>query len=139
MKILHRYILREFLRTLGLCLAGFVFLFLVFDFMDRIDNILGEDVSVLTVLQYFMYKIPLTLMLMLPVAGLVSTLLTFGLLSRNSEITAMRGAGVRVLWLAKPVLFSGILISLASLLLNQTLVPFAQQRVKEIYNLDIIQ
>ena len=139
MTILHRYITGQFLRTFGLCLAGFVFLFLVFDFMDRIDNILTEDVSVFTVLQYFLYKIPLTLTLMLPVACLVSTLLTFGLLSKNSEITAMRGAGVRVLWLAKPVLIAGGVISLLALLMNETLVPFSQQRVKEIYNIDIKQ
>ena len=139
MKILHRYILGQFLRTFALCLTGLLFLFLVFDFMDRIDNILAEDVTVLIVLQYFLYKIPMTLTLMLPVAALVSTLLTFGILSKNSEITAMRAAGVRVLWLAKPVLLCGATVSLCALLMNETLVPFAQQRVKEIYNIDIKQ
>lgn len=139
MKLLHRYILGQFLRTFGLCLAGFVFLFLVFDFMDRIDNIMGEDVSVWTVLQYFLFKIPQTLTLMLPIAGLVSTLLTFGILAKNSEITAMRSAGIRVLWLAKPVLIAGAVISLMCLLLNETLVPYSLQRVREIYNIDIKQ
>lgn len=139
MNILHRYILNQFLRTFALCLAGLVFLFLIFDFMDRIDNILGEDISVFTVLSYFLYKIPMTLTLMLPVAGLTSTLLTFGLLSKNSEITAMRSAGIRVFWLAKPVLITGLVLSLVGLLLNETLVPYSQQRSKDIYNIDIKQ
>ncbi len=139
MKILHRYILIQFLKTFFLCLAGFVFLFLIFDFMDRIDNILSEDVTVGIVLQYFLFKIPMTLNLMLPVAGLVSMLLTFGILSRNSEITAMRAAGIRVLWLAKPVLLTGAIISMFAFTLNETLVPFSQQRVREIYNIDIKQ
>lgn len=139
MKILHRYILSQFLRTLGLCLAGLLLLFLVFDFMDRIDNILSEDVSVWTVLQYFLFKIPFTLTLMLPVAGLASTLLVFGLLSKNSEITAMRSTGVKIIWLAKPVLIAGAALSLAALVLNETLVPYSQKRVKEIYNIDIRQ
>ena len=138
-KILHRYILSTFLKNFGICLLGFLFLFLVFDFMDRIDNVINENASAFTIALYFIYKIPMTVTLMLPIAMLVSTLLTFGILSKNSEITAMRSAGVKVTWLAKPVLISGLIVSLICLLLNETLVPISTQRVKEIYNIDIKQ
>lgn len=139
MTILHKYILNQFLRNFFLCLAGLLFLFLIFDFMDHVDNILVENVSVWIVVQYFLYKIPLTITLMLPIAMLVATLFTFGILAKNSEITAMRTAGVRVLWLARPVLITGIFASLVCLLINETLVPFSIRRVREIYNIDIKQ
>jgi lipopolysaccharide export system permease protein len=139
MKILHRYILGQLARNLLLSLVGFTFLFLVFDFFDRIDNIVAEDASFWTGVQYFVFKIPLTLTLMLPVAMLVSTMLTIGLLSKNSEITAMRASGVTVMWLARPVLAVGLGVSLLALLVNETLVPYATRRVKEIYNIDIRQ
>ena len=139
MKLLHRYILSSFLKNFFLCLLGFLFLFLIFDFMDRIDNVMNENASFITIALYFIYKIPLTMTLMLPVAMLVSTLLTFGVLSKNSEITAMRSAGVKVMWLARPILITGFVVSLLCLLLNETLVPVSTQRVKEIYNIDIKQ
>lgn len=139
MKILHRYILGQLLRNLALSLVGFTFLFLVFDFFDRIDNIVAENASFWTGLQYFIYKIPLTITLMLPVAMLVSTMLTIGLLSKNSEITAMRASGAAVMWLARPALVVGFGVSLLALIINETVVPYSTRRVKEIYNIDIRQ
>jgi len=96
MKILHRYILVQLVRNLVLSLVGFTLLFLIFDFFDRIDNIVAENASVWTSVQYFLFKVPLTVTLMLPVAML-------------------------------------------ALILNETLVPYATRRVKEIYNIDIRQ
>ena len=137
MKLLHRYVLWQLLRNIGLCLAVVVFLFVVFDFLDRIDNIMAESPSVWLVIQYFLYKIPLTVSLMLPVATMAAVLLTIGVLSKNSEITAMRASGVTVRWIATPVFVSAFFLSLAAMLLNETIVPYTQRRSREIYNIDI--
>lgn len=139
MKIIHRYIVGQLLRNLLISLIGFTFLFLVFDFFDRIDNIVAEDAAFWTSVRYFLYKIPLTITLMLPVAMLVSTMLTIGLLSKNSEFTAMRASGATVMWIARPVLALGFGVSLFALIVNETVVPYATRRVKEIYNIDIRQ
>ncbi|MBX7137304.1 MAG: LPS export ABC transporter permease LptG [Oligoflexia bacterium] len=139
MKKLQRYILGFALRNLLLSLMVFVLLFLVIDFFDHIDNLVIEDASLWSTVQYFLYKIPLTLTLMFPVAVLSATMMTFGTLSKNSEMTAMRAAGARLLWLAKPAILMGLCVSLLTLLLNETLVPYATRRVKEIYNIDIRQ
>lgn len=136
---LQRYILRQYLSYLIVSLLALNALFLIFDFFDRIDNILPEKPSVLLVLQYFFLKIPLMTNLMLPLACLSATLLTIGLLSRNSEITAMRASGVKLNFLAKPIIVTGLAFSLFSMLLSETVVPYATRRVKEIYNIDIKQ
>jgi len=139
MKILHRYILSQLLRNLLLSLMIFSLLFLVFDFFDRIDNIMREGAGLWTVISYFLYKVPLTISLMMPVAILVSVLFTVGILSKNSEITAMRASGLKIFWLARPILLTGILLSIATLIFNETLVPYSARRVREIYNIDIRQ
>ena len=139
MNILRRYLLSYFIRNVALCLMVLVMLFLVFDFFDRIDNIMAEDAGLWISVQYFLYKVPLTVTLMFPVALMVATLLTIGLLSKNSEITAMRASGITIWWLAKPLLATGLLASLLVILINETVVPFAQRRVREIYNIDIRQ
>ena len=118
-------------------LGTFAVLFLLVDFFDRIDNILPEKASAWLVIQYFIFKLPTIISLMLPVAMLVSVLLTFGVLSKNSEITAMRASGVTVFYLAKPALVFGFILSIACLLWNETVVPYSFRRTKEIYNIDI--
>ena len=137
MKILHRYLVSQYLRNLALCVCIATVLFMIIDFFDRIDNILAEQASLWMALQYFLFKIPLTIHHMLPVAVLVATLFTLAMLSKNSEITAMRASGLKILWLTRPLLVVGIIVSLVSLLLNETIVPYASRRVSEIYNIDI--
>lgn len=139
MKILHRYIFSLLAKNFAIGLATFVFLFLMVDFLDRIDNIMAEKASIWLMIQYFACKIPLIVTLMLPVALIFATLFTFGLLSKSSEITAMRASGATLLWLARPLLLFGLGLSLLSLVLNEVVVPASERRQKEIYNLKIRQ
>ena len=137
MSIIHRYILQNLLRNFGLCITLFAALFLVIDFFDRIDNMIAANASVWSAFLYFMYKLPLTLNLMVPLAFLVATLFTLGNFAKNSELTAMRAAGLSTFYLARPIYLAGIAISIFSLIFNETAVPVATRRVKEIYNIDI--
>lgn len=139
MKILHRYIFSLLLKNFGIGLSMFVFLFLMVDFLDRIDNILAERASVWMVIQYFAFKVPLIINLMLPVALIFATLFTFGILSKSSEITAMRASGLTLFWLARPLVLFGFGLSCVSLLLNEFVVPITERRQKELYNIDIRQ
>lgn len=137
MKIIHRYILRLTLQNFLGASGVFILLFLVFDFFDRIDNIIPEGASIWLILQYFLLKIPHITILTLPVTALVGTMLTIGVLSKNSEITAMRASGLPVVWIAKPLLISALLLSVGSILVSETVVPWANRRARDIYNIDI--
>jgi len=117
----------------------FTFLFLMVDFFDRIDNVLAEDASFGTIFQYFLYKLPMMVNLMLPVASMFATLFTFGLLSRSSEITAMRAGGVTIGWLSRPLIGFTLIIAIFSLLLGELVVPVTERRQRELYNIDIRQ
>lgn len=139
MKILHRYLLGQFARNFFLALTVLTFLFLIVDFFDRIDNISRVETTVATTVTYFVLKIPLMISLMFPLAMLAATLFTIGLLAKNSELTAMRATGVTVLWLGRPLFIFGLFVSIAALLLNEFVVPGAQRRVREIYNIDIMR
>jgi lipopolysaccharide export system permease protein len=137
MKILHRYILRNTLFNLTLSLFVFTMLFLVVDFIDRIDNLFSDGASFSLIVQYFLLKTPQMLTQVIPIAMLTATLFTIGLLSKNSELTAMRASGATVLWLIRPVLLVGLGMSFLTLIFSQTVVPYSVRRVKEIYNIDI--
>ncbi len=137
LSIIQRYILGNFLRNTGLSLAILVMLFLTFEFFDRIDNILADNGGLLQIVEYFAMKIPLNLTLMLPVAMMAGSLLTLGSLSKNSEITAMRASGMSIIFLLKPILLAGVIASLLTVVINESIVPSAQKRAREVYNLDI--
>ncbi len=134
---LQRYLLQNFLGVLTLCLLAATSLFLVFDIFERMRVFVREDASFLQAFSYIGLKIPLIVHLMTPVAVLVATLISIGRLSQSSEITAMRACGMSVFAIVKPLVAVGALISLAMLLLGETLVPWATERVEEIYNIDI--
>ena len=138
-KILHIYIWKNLIRNIFLSTVSLIILFLVFDFFDRIDNILPKDPDFLTVVQYFLFKIPQFFILTLPIAFVIATLFTYGLLSKNSEMTAMRASGLTISWLARPLFLTAFVFSLLNLICGELIVPESARRVKEIYNIDIQQ
>jgi lipopolysaccharide export system permease protein len=133
MKILHRYFLRLLVSNLLVATTTFILLFVLFDFFDRIDNILKEDVSASLIAEYFLLKIPQMITWVLPIGMLVATLLTIGMLSKNSEFTAMRASGAPVHWLVLPVIWVSLGLSLFSLIFGETVVPYTERRSREIY------
>ncbi|MCB0334905.1 MAG: LPS export ABC transporter permease LptG [Bdellovibrionales bacterium] len=139
MNLLQKYIGFECARNLLVCSFAFCLLFLTFDFFDRIDNVVTEHTSFLTIIQYFLLKIPTLFALTLPIAMLVSSMFTVAMLAKNSELTAMRAAGLKVTWIVRPIFLIALIASLVSIVVNETLVPYSQRRVKEIYNIDIKQ
>ena len=135
--LIHRYILERFLTVLAISLFVSVTLFIVFELLDRLSLFLREGATIWQIVQYFFFKIPLVTQLMLPVSAMVATLISVGRLSQLSEITAMRAGGMSVIYLVKPLLAVGIVLSGFSYLLSETIVPAATKKLDEVYHLDI--
>ena len=93
MNILFRYMLREYVKIFGMCFAGLMTIYLVIDFFEKVRRFLRYDAHALDVLAYFVLKMPAISYQIAPLAVLMATLLTIGLLSRSHEITAMRSCG----------------------------------------------
>jgi len=135
--IIQRYVLRSFLAAFFTCLFIALALFMTVDILDRGKILVRENSTVIQALQYFLYKIPLILHLMTPVAILISTLISVGRLSQLSEVTAMRACGLSVFNLMRPLLLIGFIISVSMFFLGETLVPWSMQQVEQVYNMDI--
>jgi hypothetical protein len=135
--ILGRYVVGEFVRILALCVASFVALYLVVDFFDRFDDFLKYEAKAGAVVRYFLFKIPLILTQVTPVAVLASMLLALGGLSRHNEITAMQACGVSLVQLTGPLLGTCAAISLLSLVWSEAVVPHFNRRVRAINTVEI--
>lgn len=114
MPILFRYLLREYGKIFTMCFSGLMTIYLVIDFFEKVRRFLRYDADWIDVLTYFLLKIPAISFQIAPLAVLMATLLTFGLLSRGHEITAMRSCGISLLWITSPfiVFASGITLVL---------------------------
>ncbi len=136
MTILTRYILRSVTQVFLTCLAGLMTVYLVVDFFEQIRRFMRHDAAGSDVFWYFLFKIPGIVFQLAPVAVLMATLLSLGLLLRHNEITAMRGSGVSLFRLAVPYLGFAGLVSLGLLLLSAVVVPLATARaefIKEVH------
>lgn len=135
--VLSRYVLGEFLRLFGICMMGFLLVYVLVDFFDRLDVFLKYRASLGAVLRYFLFKIPLIVTQLVPVATLGAVLLSLGNLARHNEITALRACGVSSLQTATPLLVTGVLLGGVTLLWSEVVVPYCADRSRQIEMIEI--
>ncbi len=123
MRLLDRYVLRNFLQVYFYCIAGFLSIWLIFDVSDNISTFIDEHVGLLLVFRYYATQIPQVLIILLPVALLLSLLFALGRMSRANEIVSMLTAGVSLPRVLMPLIGMGMLTVAASMALNYSLAP----------------
>lgn len=137
MSILTRYIAAFWLRMLFLCQGSFIAIYLVLDMMEKIPRFLRAGGELQSIASFFFWKLPEMIGQTAGFSILMATLLTLGLLSRNSEITAMRSCGVSLFRIATPMLALGFLASLLLLANAELVLPESSQRMDRIERVDI--
>ncbi|MBN3038591.1 MAG: LptF/LptG family permease [Candidatus Omnitrophica bacterium] len=136
MKIIDRYITREFLIPFFYCLAIFISLYIVIDLVSRLEDILKNHVEIPILLQYYLAFLPIIFVRTAPIAVLLSTLYVLGNLSKYNEVTALKASGLNIWRLALPFFYLGLIISIVTLAINDKLLPQANMvstTVKEEY------
>ena len=132
MKILDRYIIREFFKLFSLTMLTFTLLYLVVDFFSRIRMFLSNNATTYQIATHFGFGIPQIISHTMPVSVLLASLLTFSLLSKNSEIVALKSSGISLYRASLPLLVSALLISAFSFVFNEVITPYANQKAKYI-------
>jgi lipopolysaccharide export system permease protein len=126
MRILDRYVIRNFVQVYFYCIAGFISIWLIFDVSDNISTFIDEHVGLLLVVRYYATQIPQVLIILLPVSLLLSLLFSLGRMSRANEIVSMLTAGVSLPRVLRPLIGMGLLTVAASMALNYSLAPHAE-------------
>jgi LPS export ABC transporter permease LptG len=126
MRLLDRYVLRNFLQAYVYCIAGFISIWFIFDISDNISTFLDERISRSLIAKYYLLQAPQILVVLLPVALLLSLLFCLGRMSRANEVVSMLTAGVSLPRLVAPLLFVALITTAASTVLNYSLAPHAE-------------
>jgi len=132
MKTLNRYLIRTYLSATTTCLAAFISIYLVVDFLERFRKFSRADAHASDIFLYFLCKIPEIIFQIAPMAVLMGTILAIGTLAKNSEITAMRSSGVSLFQLGRPFLATAAGISLLLLFMQEFITPIANEKMNYI-------
>lgn len=138
MKILDRYITKEFINPFVFSIAAFTAIFLGTRTLFQIAQYVTKNgASFQAALKLFIYSLPGVIVLTFPLAMLLASLLLFGRLSAASELTAMRSGGISFFRIALPVFVIAFLVSLFATALNELLVPPANAAYSYTVRFDI--
>ncbi|MCL2659629.1 MAG: LPS export ABC transporter permease LptG [Acidobacteriaceae bacterium] len=126
--LLDEYVIREYISNFVQVLLIFSTLFLIFTFFELMGDIIRNGIKFVTVADYLFNLIPFILYNVTPLCALVAVLLTFGTLSRTSEITAMKATGVSLYRIVTPVLLATLVISVGLFVFDEFYLPAANRR-----------
>jgi len=132
MKILNRYLIRTYLAATATCLAAFISIYIVVDFLERYRKFSRAEAPASDIFLYFLCKTPEIIFQTAPMAVLMGTILAIGALAKNSEITAMRSSGVSLVQLGRPFLATAAGISLLLLFMQEFITPVANEKMNYI-------
>lgn len=131
MGIIDRYIAKQVIGTTLFAVAVLCGVFLLGTVFKEVRPLfLGQNPSITLIAKFIFNVIPFSLMFTIPWGFLVAVLLTFGRLSSDNELTAMRMSGRSLVRVALPVLIIGLILSGVSLLLNVDTVPRSKSNLK---------
>jgi len=109
-RLLDIYVARQYLAVFGVAFGGLVGIFYISTFIDLADKLFGGMTTTRMLLQYFYFQTPQYVYYIIPLSALVASLVTVGVLTKNSELIVMRACGISLYRSSAPlVIFAGLL------------------------------
>ncbi len=132
MKILDRYLIREYLKLFFLLLFSIISIYLIIDFFGKIRMFISNNATLTQMAAHFFYMIPMVVSQTTPAVILLATLMTFGTLSKHNEIVAVKANGISLYRLSLPLVFICLAVSVILFLFSEIITPRAFQRAEYI-------
>lgn len=133
-KVLDLYISRGFWGYFFWSLVTCGTLFVLFTLFDLLDDIIRNKIPASAVLDYFTFFTPQILMLVVPISVLLGVLINFGILEKNSEITAIKAGGWSLYRIAVPVFLMASGLCVGLFFLQDYILPYANVVQDDLHN-----
>ena len=123
MKTLNKYLFNQSLIPFVLS-VGVITTVLFLQFLIRaVDRFLGKGLDALTIFEYLYLNLAWIIALSVPMSLLISSVMTFGRMAQQNEITALKSAGVNLYNIIKPALWFGTFVAIGLCLFNNFILP----------------
>ncbi|MBI4164987.1 MAG: LPS export ABC transporter permease LptF [Acidobacteria bacterium] len=133
-QIIDLYVVRTWAFYLLLLLITFCGVYVIFDFFQLLSDIVRNRIPAIMVIDYYRFLLPQIVYLMLPLAILVATLVSFGLLTKSNQVTALLSAGVSIYRAALPILIASAGLSAVMYIMGDYTLPESNQRQDALRN-----
>jgi len=123
MKILDRYLIRGFLFTFFLSIAGVCLLVIFVDLVGNLGKFIDKSVEGKIIVRYYLAYIPFIISQALPMAMLFGGMFSLSQKARNNELVVMKTTGISVTRIISPLMLVSLLLSVGAFEFNETIVP----------------
>ena len=138
--ILDRFILGQVLAPFLFGIMSFTVILVAGSLLFKIaDLVIQRGVSLGVVTRLFLYSLPGVIMMTIPMSSLLATLLGFGSMSANSELVALKSSGLSFARIIRPVIIASLFISMATFVMNETLVPASQKAAANVLRYEVFK
>jgi LPS export ABC transporter permease LptF/LPS export ABC transporter permease LptG len=132
--LIDDYVLRDFFVYLGMILSTFLILLLVFTLFELLGDILRNQTPFTVVAEYLLNVTPYLLYSVAPLIMLLAVLITFGLMNRSNEITAIKATGTSIYRIVMPVIAAAAVLAAGLFFADQFYLPHTNKRQEALHN-----
>ena len=131
-KLLDRFILSQVVVATLICLVLFIIVWIAPETLVKIiKKVMKYHITYFDAFKLLIYEIPKVLTKAIPVGILLGSIFTFDRLSKNSELSILRGIGLSFNRIMAPVVIFGVILSIFCYCINDKLVPIASKKLGE--------
>ena len=123
MRLITKYLFREIFSPFLISSMIITFILFINFLLRAIDRFLGKGLTFSTIIEYLFLNLAWIVALSIPMAMLLATLTTFGRLSEDNEINALRSSGISFITILRPPLFFGLSIAILLIIFNNYILP----------------
>ncbi len=132
--LLDRYVIRLFGNVFGLVAVSAVAIYVIADLTEMFDEILNNEIPGSVVFSYYKYMSLQIFFNVAPILVLVTTLITFALLSRTNEVTAAKALGISLYRVSMPAVAAAVLVALLCGFLETFVLPASNSKVAQLHD-----
>lgn len=130
MKIIDRYVLKQYGQAFFFAISCFALVVLISQFFDKIDTFLNYKTPPYRIIIYLFYRLPFWLVQVMPVATLLATLFSLSNMLRYNELTAMKASGLSIYRILLPIFVFTAILSGLTFIFNETLASPLEYKAK---------
>jgi lipopolysaccharide export system permease protein len=123
LKLLDRYIARQFLVTLLFASLSFVALFILISMVENLGKFIDKMPAITDIVLYYLTILPETILITMPISVLLASLFVTGKMAMLSELPALKSAGVSMDQLLKPFALVSLVITALNIVNSCWIVP----------------
>jgi lipopolysaccharide export system permease protein len=133
-KKLDKLILKSFIGPFIITFFIAFFILMMQGLWKYLDDLVGKGLDFITIGKFLWYVSASMLTLAMPIAILISTIMTFGNLGESFELVAIKSSGISLLRFMRPLMYLAVLFSFITFLFGNYVIPYANLKFVALYN-----